>query len=239
MGRSTREDLVATMESIPTLESLLQTPHPPSPWRLRATMALSLFAIPRDRLAPFLPEGVRLPIFEFLGRCLIGAAWVDYGPKSTDCVLAYRELLVAVLARKGILPRVHIIRIWVDSPASLAGGRNLWAIPKDLAQFTSTSQSWHASGRQGNLAETADIKTSGPSLKMPFYFPMTLIQWAAPGNWLETPSKIKGAIQLGQDWQWRFPPESDLAALFENKSRPLKPWLNLLLRNVQIHFGRS
>ncbi len=224
-------------EHFPDLNELLQTPHPPSPWRLRATMALSLFAIPRARLKPYLPEGLCLPLFEFMGRCLIGAAWVDYGPKATDCVLAYRELLVAVLARKGILPRVHILRIWVDSPASLAGGRKLWSIPKDLATFSNTANSWEARGRTGSLAKSTDITGSGPKLPLPFFVPMTLIQKTARGAWLETPSKIKGEIQLGGRWNWSVPPESELAALFEQRTR--KPWLNLLLTNVRIHFGRE
>jgi acetoacetate decarboxylase len=31
---------------------------------------------------------------------------------------------------------VTITDIWVDSPASMAGGRELWAIPKDMCDFT-------------------------------------------------------------------------------------------------------
>jgi len=202
-------------------------------------MALSLFVIPRERLVPFLPEGARLPLFEFLGRCLIGAAWVDYGPQGPDCVLAYRELLVAVLARKGLRPRVHIIRIWVDSPTSLAGGRNLWAIPKDLAAFMKTDESWEANGREGSLARTTHIKISGPKLPLPFFVPMTLVQPNPRGAWLETPSRLQGVIQLGRGWQWSFPPESELAALFSDKSKTRKPRLNLLLTRVRIRFGRE
>jgi hypothetical protein len=31
--------------------------------------------------------------------------------------------------------RVNIPQIWVDSPTSLAGGRELWGIPKELGRF--------------------------------------------------------------------------------------------------------
>ena len=63
---------------------------------------------------------------------LYGAAFVDYVEGS---VLTYRELLVARLVRDGMVPRVHVTDIWVDSPASREGGRSLWAIPKDLAEL--------------------------------------------------------------------------------------------------------
>ena len=200
-------------------------------------MALSFFVVSADRFRTFIPRDPRLSLVKLGSRCLIGAAWVDYGPKATDCVLAYRELLVAVLARKGILPRVHILRIWVDSPESLSGGRKLWAIPKDLATFSNTANSWEARGRTGSLAKSTDIIGSGPKLPLPFFVPMTLIQKTVRGDWLETPSKIKGEIQLGGRWNWSVPPESELAALFEQGTR--KPWLNLLLTNVRIHFGRE
>jgi hypothetical protein len=51
-------------------------------------------------------------------------------------VLAYRELLVAVLGlgRPGAL-RCSVGQIWVDSAASRSGGRDLWAIPKELGRF--------------------------------------------------------------------------------------------------------
>jgi len=58
------------------------------------------------------------------------AAFVDYRDGG---VLQYRELLVARLLRDGAVPRLRITDIWVDSPDSLAGGRSLWAIPKEFA----------------------------------------------------------------------------------------------------------
>ena len=86
---------------------------------MRAQMWLSLFAVTatgrEDR-----PSG------------LYGAAVVDYQEGSP---LTYHELLVARLHRDGPRPRVRITDIWVDSPQSLAGGRALWAIPKELADL--------------------------------------------------------------------------------------------------------
>ena len=60
---------------------------------------------------------------------LYGAAFVSYEEPSP---LTYSELLVARLVEGR---RVQVPDIWVDSPASMAGGRELWAIPKGLADF--------------------------------------------------------------------------------------------------------
>jgi hypothetical protein len=56
---------------------------------------------------------------------------------SYECgTLRYRELIVA----RGLrwvagFPRLVIERIWVDSAASVSGGRAIWHLPKDLASF--------------------------------------------------------------------------------------------------------
>jgi acetoacetate decarboxylase len=74
------------------------------------------------------------------------AAFVSYEEGSP---LIYRELLVArPLSTDAYGRRVTITDIWVDSPASVAGGRELWAIPKGLCDFTMES------ARTGPLTKT-------------------------------------------------------------------------------------
>ena len=68
-----------------------------------------------------------------------GAAFVSYEEGSP---LTYSELLVArPVSTDKDGRRVSITDIWVDSPASVAGGRELWAIPKGLCDFTLESAS--------------------------------------------------------------------------------------------------
>ncbi|GHJ59905.1 acetoacetate decarboxylase [Nocardioides sp. OK12] len=70
-------------------------------------------------------------------RGIYGAAFVSYEEGSP---LTYSELLVArVLRTPAGDRRVSITDIWVDSPASVAGGRGLWAIPKGLGDFESST----------------------------------------------------------------------------------------------------
>ena len=99
--------------------------YPPEPWALRGVGYLALWLVPANKL-PALPDRVR-PL-RIAGRTIVSTAFVDYQPTGQ---LSYRELLVAVLVRSGLT----IPQIWVDSPASLAGGRELWGIPKNLAEL--------------------------------------------------------------------------------------------------------
>jgi hypothetical protein len=95
--------------------------YPPAPWAMVGSLWVTLFRVaePVDALRP---------------AGLYGAAFVSYEEGSP---LTYSELLVARPAKPtgGGARRVSITDIWVDSPASVAGGRELWAIPKGLADF--------------------------------------------------------------------------------------------------------
>jgi hypothetical protein len=67
------------------------------------------------------------------GRTAGGLLLARYEGEST---LRYGELLVvAGLTRVAGRLGVWISHAYVDSPASLAGGRRMWGVPKDLATF--------------------------------------------------------------------------------------------------------
>lgn len=90
--------------------------YPPAPWQMHGQLWLSLFRV-RAGDHPDRSPGT------------YGVALVRYEDPSP---LTYGELLVAHPRGKA----VTITDIWVDSPASMQGGRDLWAIPKDLCEFT-------------------------------------------------------------------------------------------------------
>jgi acetoacetate decarboxylase len=105
---------------------------------------------------------------------IYGAALVDYRDPSP---LTYGELLLArsLTNRRGERA-VTITDIWVDSPASRAGGRELWAIPKDLCDFeleTShrgpvTSTRWSASLDRRPIVEASFTDVSRAAPRVPF-----------------------------------------------------------------------
>jgi hypothetical protein len=104
--------------------------YPPEPWDLRGRLHASAFLVPADDVKVDLPPGCEL--VRLRGRLVVGAVWVDYEPGG---VLSYRELMTTVLVRRGLRVLPTITHIWVDSEISRDGGRALWGIPKDLAEF--------------------------------------------------------------------------------------------------------
>lgn len=102
--------------------------YPAAPWNMHGQLWLTLFRVSHavDELRP---AGV------------YGAALVRYEEPSP---LTYGELLVARTVKKPV-KGVTISDIWVDSPASVAGGRELWAIPKGLCEFTQRDHSGRVS----------------------------------------------------------------------------------------------
>jgi acetoacetate decarboxylase len=86
---------------------------------------LSLFRVPK-------------PVDDLRPAGVYGAAFVSYEEGSP---LTYTELLVARPVKSDEHGRrVSITDIWVDSPESVAGGRELWAIPKGRCDFTLESE---------------------------------------------------------------------------------------------------
>ncbi len=133
--------------------------YPAAPWQMVGSLWLSLFKLKED-VDETRPAGV------------YGAAFVSYEEGSP---LTYSELLVARPIKSDEHGRrVTITDIWVDSPASVAGGRELWAIPKGLCDFTLessyrgpvTKTEWSASidRRPVASARFTDISRAVPRL---------------------------------------------------------------------------
>jgi hypothetical protein len=97
--------------------------YPPAPWNMHGQLWLSLFRVARGD-HPDRAPGV------------YGAALVSYEHPSQ---LTYSELLVARPVKAEGRRWVEITDIWVDSADSRDGGRELWAIPKDLCDFERTT----------------------------------------------------------------------------------------------------
>jgi hypothetical protein len=88
-----------------------------------------LFSVPR-RLLPETPAGFRPLIIA--GRGFVVAGWVDYQGGS---ILQYGEVFCAVAGFANHRLTGTVTHMWVDSPPSRAGGRELWGYPKELASF--------------------------------------------------------------------------------------------------------
>lgn len=191
-----------------------QVNYPPAPWHLRGRMTVSLWRVRRSFWA---------------------TAWAVYEPAG---VLAYRELLTAKLVGVSRWPRVTIPLIWVDHPVSIAGGRQLWAIPKEPARFEITEA-------DGTLTASATTSEGRPIARCRYRRRRTL-----PGRWsfglrtrqppldgstgadmIETDARLQAELNLGIG-EWEIASDGPLAFLADRT-----PWLSLDTADLALVFG--
>jgi hypothetical protein len=202
---------------------MIQAPYPPPPWRLHGTLHAALWRIPRGTLPGPLPSGAR-PL-GWGGTALlltVRADWDDRGD------LAYRELVVAVPVRLGWRVGATVTAAWVDSPASLAGGRALWAIPKRLGRFATVASRTTLADTDGPVAATDD--RAGRTL--PFRLPVRLLT-LQPGDdgLVATRSRATGRLGFGGA-AWDLPATGPLAMLAGRR-----PLLTVRLADAAAQFG--
>jgi len=105
--------------------------YPPAPWTLGGWGVATVGFVDSAAAAAYVPAGAQL-VTVVPGKTIGGLFFFSYDYGS----LAYRELnVVAGIVRVGMRFAFLLPRLYVDSPASLAGGREIWAVPKELASF--------------------------------------------------------------------------------------------------------
>jgi acetoacetate decarboxylase len=107
--------------------------YPPAPWHLYGTALASFQAIDLATAKQFVP--IDFDIVSVLpGKTLSCLYLSSYNPSST---LQYHELIVApaFVSYRGKIG-AWISHIYVDNPHSVEGGRNIWGLPKQMADFT-------------------------------------------------------------------------------------------------------
>ncbi len=189
-----------------------ETAYPPEPWHLGGTMHVSLWRVPVGSL-PASFEAARpaeaRPVVVG-GSALVGTAFVAYEPGS---VLVYDELLCATLTWYRGRPRVTISDIWVDSPASVAGGRELWGIPKHLASFTREPHGRHVTLTAHRDGRELARVTVTPGVRLPGSWPLPM-PTAQHLDGRDHDSRVRsfGALATCRT-TWVFPPDGPLGFL--------------------------
>jgi acetoacetate decarboxylase len=119
--------------------------YPPAPWQLQGYALIAYHLIDLVRSRSFLPSGLE-PVSVFPGKTLGGVYIARY---TAGSILEYNELIVfpgLVRYENRVAPWVS--HIYVDNLQSMAGGREIWGLPKELAEFTWTED--NVSVRQGD-----------------------------------------------------------------------------------------
>lgn len=206
--------------------------YPPEPWYLGGTLLISVFTVPVRSLpgnfSDTLPPGYRM--VRIAGRAIVGTAFVCYVPGG---VMEYTELLVATPAIHRARLRFTIPQIWVDSPASRMGAREMWGIPKHLAEFDrieahdTTSMAMRSHGSDSAHIASTYGRTILPGMHQ---FALPIIQRLGGSTFLSH-NKIIGAITRLKT-RWTFDPDGPLGYLAGRK-----PLLSFALRNSSVIFG--
>lgn len=197
--------------------------YPQAPWKLKGYGFLALHWVEIARVRPLIPQ--QLKIFSpFPGKTLGGVYVGAYEDGST---LRYSELIAvpALVYDQGKIG-AWISHIYVDNPDSVAGGRTIWGLPKEIAHFEWETPS-SVAVRQGDrslcrLKSHWNLSGVEHPIQIPAFSLMNsqLVQFSGQGN-------LK--------WHWagvdvQIPTESPIAELGLGQ-----PWITILLSSLDLN----
>ncbi|MBH8574171.1 acetoacetate decarboxylase family protein [Nostocaceae cyanobacterium CENA369] len=120
--------------------------YPPTPWTLQGYAIQTLHIVNIERSRHLIPAEFDI-ISVWPGKTL-ASVYLSY--YSSGSVLEYSELIVApaLVSYQGKIGG-WVSHIYVDDLDSVAGGREIWGLPKELAEFT-WQEGKRVTVRQGN-----------------------------------------------------------------------------------------
>jgi hypothetical protein len=122
--------------------------YPQAPWTLKGYAFLSLHLIDIAKASPFIP--VELAIIPSLPGKTLGGVYLSQYTNGSD--LTYNELIVVagLVNWQGTIGS-WVSHIYVDNSDSVAGGREIWGLPKEMATFRwESGESGSVTVRQGD-----------------------------------------------------------------------------------------
>lgn len=131
--------------------------YPPPPWHSHGRAWVQPYLVDAEHLA--LPPSFRA--VTVLGKAVGFLALIEYVPPSplVYAELAWMPCMVDAAGARGL----YIAKMYVDSRDSLAGGREIWAIPKQLARFDIRSDAATVDTEDGGHLELSLLRR-GPAL---------------------------------------------------------------------------
>jgi len=168
-------------------DALVEPPLPAAPWTLHGEAIVGLKIVRSDIAQRFVPPDAKV-VRIWPGRTLaiLYLAHYQHSP-----VGEYRELIVApaLVSRHGRVG-FWISNIYVDSETSMAAGRAIWALPKQMA-----SLEWGAGGVSSvgpQLRVSASVAAAGRSMRLPFVG-AAMSQCGSAKSWFS----VRGSARVG------------------------------------------
>jgi hypothetical protein len=136
--------------------------YPQAPWTLKGYAIQTLQLLDIDRVRPFIPSELNI-ISVWPGKTLGGVYLSYYGSGS---VLEYSELIVVagLVSYSGKFGG-WVSHIYVDNSDSVAGGREIWGLPKEMVEFN-WEQDKRVTVRQGDRL-LCSLNYNKPSFAVP------------------------------------------------------------------------
>jgi acetoacetate decarboxylase len=199
--------------------------YPPAPWNLYGNALQSLHLVDLERAKALVPADLEI-ISVLPGKTLGGLYLSAYDASST---LSYHELIVvAALVRHKKTIGFWISHIYVDHPDSVEGGRNIWGLPKEMADFTWRDRKVEVSQSNRPLCQ---VQYSQVGLPLPAWGKFKGSSNVF-GGLAQDILLFQGDFEVGLKWiqyQLTIPPESPLAEVSLGH-----PWLAMQLRNLHL-----
>ncbi|NEQ32746.1 MAG: acetoacetate decarboxylase family protein [Leptolyngbya sp. SIO4C5] len=198
--------------------------YPPAPWQLIGTAIQTLQPVSLARSRSFIPDQFDIvPIWP--GKTLGGLYFAQYVTGST---LTYQELIViSGLVRYAGKLGFWISHIYVDNLASVAGGRQIWGLPKEVATFTWRGEPLQVGAEQSAIA-LCELTAQVASPRLPLQLPV-----AAFGQQLKQRLWFTAIARFQLQWlsavQIQVPAASPFASLQLDS-----PWLTFRLKSLQL-----
>lgn len=163
--------------------------YPPPPWQTYGDAAAALYTVPASSLD--LPAGFRA--VSLLGRCVGVLGYVEYKPPSP---LAYSELIwMPTMVRYNRARGYWVAKMYVDDERSLRAGREVWGLPKTMAQFSRDGDRVSMCADDGtNL--TLELSAAGP--RAPLGQSVSTIQQHPSRGPLRFRCSWRGGVQYGR-----------------------------------------
>lgn len=202
--------------------------YPPAPWTLKGYAFQTLQLVNIEQACNFIPS--ELEVISFLPGKTLGGIYISC--YESGSLLKYNELIVVpgFVRYQGKIG-AWISHIYVDNQDSVAGGREIWGLPKEMAEF-----SWN----NGNVrVSQKDRELCSLNYQKGLFNLSTWWQQGLNGNsfsgldseLLFFESKFKTQIALIQG-NLEIPQQSPFVSLNLDK-----PWLTLNLKKLKLIAG--
>jgi hypothetical protein len=200
--------------------------YPAAPWVLQGKAIQSLQPLDIDQARSWIPSELEVvPILP--GKTLGGIYLSTYEAGS---VMEYHELIVM----SGLVRYVNQLGIWVshiyvDNPDSVAGGQQIWGLPKQMAEFQwrEGSQSQVEVSQDGQRLCRLTYGWQVPAFRQPIPMIGTFSTLGSGLVWFASEAEAEPHLLVGADLQ--VPPSSPLASLNLDQ-----PWLMFYLNQLML-----